>query len=543
MVGAVLPGVGRFLVVALAWLALGAPAAAAQPNIVFILTDDQRWDTLRYMPTVQSELVGRGVTFANGFVTNPLCCPSRASILTGAYSHTTGVYKNGSRGLREFHDNETSTIATWLDAAGYQTAYVGKYLNGYDGSYIPPGWDRWVSPVLLRQKGGYFDYVINVDGTLREHGALESDYSTDVYAAEATSFIDETPTTRPLFLVFAPHGPHAPATPAPRHASAFADLAPWRSPSYNEADVADKPDWLRSLPLLTEADAGALDAFRIDQVRTLLAVDEAVAGIVDALTRTGRLRDTFIVFTSDNGFHWGEHRLTGKRAPYEESIRVPFVVRYDALSGPRTESPLVKNIDLAPTFAALAGVAAPGAEGQSMLPLVRGDAVAWPARFLVENRGRPRTYCALRTMRYSFVTYATGERELYDLPADPYQLTNVAADPARSSTVAALRKRLARLCNPPPRRLSRQLLCTSEGTREADVLRGTKRYDILCGLRGNDRLYPRRGEDWVYAGRGKDLVESRDGHRDVIVCGRGKDVVRADLHDRVRSDCERVRRA
>ncbi|HWC32225.1 MAG TPA: sulfatase/phosphatase domain-containing protein, partial [Actinomycetota bacterium] len=320
-----------------------------------------------------------------------------------------------------------------------------------------------------------------------------------------------------------------------------ADLPSWRPPSYNEADVLDKPDWLHAIPLLTAEESNALDAFRIAQTRTLLAVDDAVAEIMTALVRAGRLANTFIVFTSDNGFLWGEHRLKGKRAPYDEAIRVPFVVRYDPLvARARSDPRLVLNVDIAPTVAALAGAAAPGAEGRSIEPLLHGADVLWRTGFLVENRGRPRTYCALRRADDSFVTYATGERELYDAAGDAYQLTNLAGDPARSSTAAALRRRLARLCNPPPPGLSRELLCTREGTPSADVLRGTARYDVLCGRRGKDHLYPRGGEDWVYAGRRNDLVDSRDGHADVIRCGPGKDVVRADRRDRLRADCERI---
>ncbi len=351
--------------------------------------------------------------------------------------------------------------------------------------------------------------------------------------------------TRPFFLYVAPYAPHAPATPAERHESEFSELSAWRPPSYNEPDVSDKPAWLRALPTLDAARSAALDAFRAQQLRSLLAVDEAIAEIVRALSESGELENTLLVFTSDNGLAWGEHRSRGgKRVPYEESIRVPFVVRYDRLvATARTDTRPVLNIDLAPTFAALAGARAPGAEGRSFLPLLAGGRVPWRTRFLVEHlRRNPPTYCALRAPRYSFVTYATGERELYDLVRDPYQLTNVAGRPASRSTVAVLRKQLARLCKPPPPGLPRHLLCTRKGTGGADVLRGTNGYDILCGGRGNDRLYPRKGKDWVYAGPGRDVIGARDGFADVISCGKGHDVVRVDSRDRARNDCERVKR-
>lgn len=210
------PGVTRIVLIGLASLALAAPARAAQPNIVLIVTDDQRWDTLGHMPTVQSELVGRGVTFQNAFVTNPLCCPSRASVLTGAYSHTNRVYTNSESmgGFKNFRDE--STVATWLDDAGYETALIGKYLVGYPGgSYVPPGWDRWVglTPGEAEGRGlGYYTYGFNIDGV--DFPFVEqATYSTDFLAQEAVSFLQSAP--RPFFLYFAPFAPHAPSMTSP----------------------------------------------------------------------------------------------------------------------------------------------------------------------------------------------------------------------------------------------------------------------------------------------------------------------------------------
>lgn len=536
------------LVAGLASLALAAPAAA-RPNVVLIVTDDQRWDTLADMPAVQSELIGRGVNFENGFVTNPKCCPSRASILTGAYSHTTRVYQNGGvlGGFAAFADD--STLATWLHDAGYETALIGKYLNGYrGGSYIPPGWDRWVALTDM----GYYTYGFNVDGADFPF-AEQTAYSTDFLAGEAASFIGSA--DGPFFLYFAPFAPHGPATPAERHATAFADLPPWRPPSYNEPDISDKPTWLQRYPSLSaERDAG-LDALRANQFRSLLAVDEAVASIIEAVAAKGQLGETLFVFMSDNGLLWGEHRWAGrKKVAYDESIRVPFIVRYDALGiVPRVETRPVLGIDVAPTIAAAAGIASPGAEGRSVLPLLSGDeSVPWRTAFLVEGmRSDPPTYCMLRTGRYSFVTYKTGERELYDLIIDPYQLDNLASIPGQGRTIARLRARLARLCNPPPPRLSRRLLCTHEGTPGADSLRGARGYDILCGRQGDDRIAAGGGRDYIYAGAGRDVVSAGrgddhvlavDGERDRIACRAGIDTVVADRKDRVAADCESVSR-
>jgi arylsulfatase A-like enzyme len=541
-------GVIRALLIGIASLAFAAPAGAAQPNIVLIVTDDQRWDTLRYMPTVRRELIGRGVSFTNAFVTNPLCCPSRASLLTGGYSHTTGVYSNSgsSGGFASFRDQ--STIAKWLDDAGYETALMGKYLVGYPGGpYVPPGWDRWVAFTPSRTEVtsdalGYYTYGFNIDGQDFPF-ADQTTYSTDFLAEQAVSFLQAAP--RPFFLYFTPFGPHAPAVPAERHAQAFSDLPVWRPASYNERDVSDKPPWVQARPRLGAAKRAELDAFRVNQLRSLLAVDEAVGSIVQSLSDSGDLANTIIVFMTDNGYLWGEHRLKRKWYPYQESIRTPFVVRFDGLIGaPRTETRPVLGIDVAPTFAALAGASAPGSDGSSILPLLAAEeGASWRSRFLVEGMGRaPPAYCAMRTTRYVFATYKTGDTELYDLAADPYELQNLAGERSARATVVRLRKGLARLCNPPPPGLSRKLLCTHVGTDSADALVGSGRYDIVCARSGDDWIDAGDAADYVFAEAGNDRVYTRDGHSDVIACGTGRDLAVVDSTDRPRSDCERVRR-
>jgi arylsulfatase A-like enzyme len=547
-----------------------APAAhAARPNVVIVLTDDQRWDTLSAMPTVQSELVAKGVTFSNAFVVNPLCCPSRASILSGRYSHSTKVYTNGA--FRLFDDS--STLATWLRRAGYRTGFFGKYLNSYAGTYVPPGWRRWVafSPSNV---DNYFGYVLNVDGSLVPRGGPPEDYSTDVLAAEAEAFIRDN-AANPFFVLLAPYGPHNPATPAPRHEDAFPGLRRWRPASYNEPDANDKPAWVRAREQLSPESRTALDGFRARQLRSLLSVDEAVARLLDVLTETGRLEDTLVIFMSDNGLLWGEHRLTGKQAPYEESIRVPLVVRFDRLAtGTRTETRQALNVDLAPTVAALAGVAAPGAEGRSLAPLLQNRSVAWRGEFLVESlRTGPNpdvpTYCAVRGRRYVYVAYGTREEELYDLAVDPGQLDNRAGDSALSSILSQFRRHLLRLCHPRPRGLVLTWICTKTGTPGNDVILGTQGLDSLCGRAGrdvirgrdgNDRLWGNRDRDMLVGGDGADLLDPgpgidrvlggdgadrlllRDGVADVVSCGPGRDVVFADRRDKVAKDCEAVLR-
>jgi N-acetylglucosamine-6-sulfatase len=547
----------------LAALGLASPTSAA-PNVVLIVTDDQRWDTISAMPTVQSQLVGEGITFTNAFAVNPLCCPSRASILTGLYSHSTGVWTNA--GFGRFDDR--STIAVHLRRAGYRTAFVGKYLNNYNSTYVPPGWDRWVA-LVPSNAVNYFSYGLNVDGTIVARGDAPGDYSTDVLAAEAESFIRSASVNRPLFLLVAPYAPHGPATPAPRHAGSFPGMDPWRPVSHNEPDVSDKPSWLRAVEPL--ADPSVVDDFRRRQYQSLLSVDDAVGRILDALADTGRLEDTLVVFTSDNGFLWGEHRLFGKVVPYEESIRVPLIVRHDrALGAPRIEQRQALNVDLAPTIAAYAGRSL-RAEGRNLRPVIERRPVSWRTSFLVEGRNYPAfpspSYCAIRGSRYMYAAYATREEELYDLQLDRRQLTNRVGDPALSGWLDTMRRLLLARCNRPPPGLSLNWICTKRGTGGNDRLLGTFRLDSLCGGSGNDvllaqggndrlhgaagrdvlhggngsdRLEGGSGRDRLYGGPGADRLASRDGLRDVVFCGAGFDVVAADRSDTTAKDCEKV---
>jgi N-acetylglucosamine-6-sulfatase len=426
-----------------------------QPDIVVILTDDQRWDTLWAMPTVQSELVGKGLSFTQSFAVNPLCSPSRASILTGLYSHHTGVYTNSlpNGGFQAFDDS--STVATWLQDAGYRTGLFGKYLNAYMGAYVPPGWTRWCAITNQDTGGAYYRYDLNVDGTIVHHGNNPEDYSTDVLANEAESFVRGASPSDSLFVYFAPYAPHVPSTPAPQYEGAFSGLPPYSAPNSNEADVSDKPAYIRTLPPLTPAGEAIVQSGREDQYETLLSVDDAIAGLLSALEDTGRLANTMVVFASDNGANWDEHRWQGKQAPYEECIRVPLVVRYDpVITSPRQDDHLVLNIDLAPTMAELAGAAAPPTDGVSVIPLVTGMEPVWRSDFAVEhvqddNRPVP-TFCMVRSGSIAYVAYDTYEEELYDLAADPYQLQNVAGDPARFPLLATLRQRAVELCSPLP---------------------------------------------------------------------------------------------
>lgn len=422
---------------------------SARLNVVVILTDDQSFDSIPrsvpVMPYLQARALDPAdhwVVFTRAFVNTPLCCPSRATMLTGRYPHHTGVRGNDDGALLD----ETETLAAWLDAAGYETALVGKYLNGYPfgrGPYVPTGWDRWWG----KQQGGpesiYRDFTVIEQGTPVRYGA--DAYSTDVFADQAVRFIEQAPSDRPFFLWFAPTAPHPPAEPAPRHAGRYADLPLPSPPSLGEVDVSDKPAWVRALPPLDAAGIRAMQQAKRRSFEALLAVDEAVRRVVEALRERGELEETVIVFTSDNGLAFGEHRWDRKSCPYEECIRVPLLVRLPGLAH-RVEPALVSAVDLAPTILDLAGVRADGPlDGASLVPLLRGGPPP-PQEVFLEFAGDPRVpaWRALRRPGWMYVELATGERELYDLRRDPFELVNLARDPDRADIVVDMADALAR---------------------------------------------------------------------------------------------------
>jgi N-acetylglucosamine-6-sulfatase len=421
------------------------------PNIVLILTDDQRFDTLQVMPEVRRLLVARGMTLRRAIVTNPLCCPSRATILTGRYSHTTGVYSNwGARGgWHAFQSSESSTIATALDAVGYRTALIGKYVNGYvgDGIYVPPGWDRWFA--FAGTNGSYYDYSIFDDHLgpgLVSFGSRPLHYSTDVIRRKSVAFIRGTPAETPLFLMATPYAPHGNFTAAPRHDGDFSDMPVRWGPAVNEADMSDKPRYLRGRNTVGRT---SLQRRSRNQWETLLAVDEMVSEIVRALRETGRASNTLLIFTSDNGVLNFEHRWDGKLVPYEESIRVPMIVSLPGqIPADTVSSALVSNVDIAPTIADFAGVPL-SAEGVSLRPLLTHQASSVRSSVLLEHLGGwVPNYCGVRTRSFMFAHYATGEEELYDLAQDPHQLQNVVA--SRPNKAAELRNLTESLCQPVP---------------------------------------------------------------------------------------------
>jgi arylsulfatase A-like enzyme len=401
---------------------------------------------------VRNQIGAQGITFTHDFVPLSLCCPSRASILTGQYAHNHRVLTNSlpEGGFERFAalGLERATIGTALHDAGYRTGFLGKYLNEYpqvakgggDPAHIPPGWDEWTVPF---DGAAYkeLDYTLNQNGKLIPHGHAPEDYLTDVLTERARRFLWQASAgPAPFFLVIAPYAPHRPATPAPRHAQLFPNAKAPRTPSFNKAG---------NLPPLTDEQIGLLDYQYRHRLQSLQAVNDLVAGLLRTLRKTGRLDNTYVFFTSDNGFHLGQHRMkAGKYTPYEEDIRVPLLVRGPGVPAGQTVSAFVLNVDFAPTFAEL-GRATLGlpADGRSLVPLLHGGPAPADWRRLVfleqfafrepardaestleptEGEGQYASHAGFRTPGFKYIEHGNQEREVYDLVHDPAELDNLA---------------------------------------------------------------------------------------------------------------------
>jgi N-acetylglucosamine-6-sulfatase len=474
------------LAAALALCAFISNAAAAdRPNVVVLMTDDQTVADLDAMPRTDAVLARQGVSFDRSYVSYPVCCPSRATYLSGQYAHNHGVLglypPTGGYG-RFDHSN---ALPVWLERAGYTTAHIGKYMNGYElaiAAAQPPGWTEWYGAV---DDSTYlmWGYTLMENGVPRTYGTpLDEDprlYQTDVYRDKAVDFIERrAPSRRPFFLSVAFLAPHHEngavraitgqlVRPAPRHARTLARAPLPTPPGFAERDRSDKPRFLRHRPQLTAAGVSRIaEQFR-ERRGSLLAVDEAVEAIVAALRRAGELDDTYVILTSDNGYMLGEHGVpNGKMLPYDPSTRVPLIVRGPGIPAGAVSHELVGNVDLAPTIASVAG-ALPGRsfDGRSLLPFARDPQRRSRRALLHETGGRyfvaPRdqdaagvpavrrvlTYRAVRTQRWLYVEYHDGERELYDLRRDPYELRSVHADPGKRRILHVLHATLRRLAH------------------------------------------------------------------------------------------------
>jgi arylsulfatase A-like enzyme len=430
---------------------LGRPGAAQaqRPNIVFVLVDDLRWDALGcaghpFVKTPNLDRLAReGALFQNAFVTTPLCSPSRGSFLTGQYVRTHGVKGNGNNTELS---RKLVTFPRLLQDAGYETAYVGKWHMGNDPN-PRPGFDRWVS---FPGQGQHVDPLLNLDGKPEK----VTGYMTDVLTGHAVDFLNKE-RSKPFCLYLAYKAVHGPFVPAERHKGLFADQAITRPPSALDP-IVGKPALVRPVGTMRAPapGGGPGDELVRNQLRMLTAIDEGIGKVVAALDQTRKLDDTLVVFTSDNGYFWGEHGLGDKRWAYEESVRIPLLMRYPRLipAGARPEG-LVLNVDIAPTCLNLAGVASPkGMQGSSLRALFGPEARRWRPSVLLEyfeepNFPRAPTWEAVRTGRWKYIRYpglGPDNDELYDLQTDRFEQRNRVADPAAAETLKELRADLER---------------------------------------------------------------------------------------------------
>ena len=454
-------------------------AGSNRPNIIFILADDMETSALEFMPQTIDFLGRQGATFTRFYVNNSLCCPSRATILRGQYMHNTTITGNKlpEGGFDKFKTLglEENSFPVWLQQAGYSTALFGKYLNEYPGSaeqtYIPPGWTEWYVPVAGNPYRN-FNYTLNENGTSVQYGESPEDYATDVISRKTQDFIARNVETEtPFFAFVSVFAPHTPSAPAPRHEGLYQNLELPRPPSFDEADISDKSQSFNELDNLSEKEIRKMHDLYRKRAESLLAVDELVSAIVKQIESLGQDGNTYIIFSADNGYHMGQHRLVqGKNTGFEEDVNVPFLIRGPGIQANTIIDKLAGNVDLAPTFADMAGVIPPDfVDGRSLLPLFDDGSASLPWRelYLLERGGgeaetfywdstvsiridpgllepfdfesKPNytwpfasPFVGIRTAEHCYIEFEVGDVELYDMIHDPYQLENLAqtADPA-----------------------------------------------------------------------------------------------------------------
>jgi len=432
-------------------------------NVIFIAVDDADLSLMQYLPKTQALIADRGVTFTQYFDSLALCCPARTTYLRGQYSHNTGIWDNKwpAGGFGKFHlEGEQSTLATWLSANGYLTALMGKYLNEYpdvpespehgvEHTYVPAGWSEWVSPVEGRG-ASEFNYKLNINGVVDQEFRTRADpanYLVDTLSRMASRYVLDH-SSDPYFLYVTPAAPHDPFVPAPRDRRDFVGLTYPQLPSFNEQDVSDKPSWIARRQRLTSTMIEQIDHDYRLRAQDMEAIDDLVQSIYDAVEASGQSERTYLIFTSDNGWHMGEHRLArGKETPYEEDVHLPLWISGPGIEAGTTVDEVVGDIDLAPTIAELTDTTTPDfVDGRSVLPLLQGEPTDWRRYLLLERasssggeiraaRGDVGTagvrnspgYAGLHSNRFVYVAYDNTDRtrEFYDLAVDPYELTNL----------------------------------------------------------------------------------------------------------------------
>ncbi|MBM3282569.1 MAG: sulfatase [Candidatus Diapherotrites archaeon] len=411
-------------------LSLGV-SPALKPNVIVIQLDDLAYSDLfmkrpngdYVLKNIHTQLVRRGTSFENHHTSFSLCCPARATLFTGQYAHNHGVLSNDPPTGGFLKLNHTNTLPIWLQQAGYYTSHVGKYMNGYNGGTStngisaprPPGWDDWFTTVRIGgyPQGSYYNHQIHDNDTFLFFGNTPADYLTDVLANRAVAVIAQRGNDpQPFYLqvdFFSPHGEPTFAIPAQRHIGLMNGMTAPRTPAFNEADVSDKPADVRGRPLLTPSDITNVDLRYQKRGESLLAVDEAVGRMIRVLRHTGQYDNTVIIFTSDNGWMQGEHRLPiGKNFTYTASTQAPLIIAGPRVPRTQRVSQLTGNIDVTPTILEITG-ASPGLvqDGHSLFPLMRGQTDAVREELLLESPIQ-KFYAGLRTE-----DTATGEEHLY----------------------------------------------------------------------------------------------------------------------------------
>jgi N-acetylglucosamine-6-sulfatase len=407
---------------------LRAGATAERPNIIFVLTDDQFPGTEDAMPALQNNLVSQGVEFTDMTSTFPLCCPARATILRGQYPHNTQIFGNSlpKGGWEKFRDlgEQRSTVATWLHDAGYRTGLFGKYMNSYRGLTIPPGWDRWYA-----WNGGTEGWgAINDQGVQKPLERRDADSGV---SDAALKFMDgHLGKPAPVFAFVNFGAEHSPYHYDRDDADGFPGVRAPRTPSFDEADVSDKPSYVGSQPKLTDSEISQLDEGYRKGLRSLARVDRFIASATRLLRSKGEMRNTYFVFYTDNGTHFGQHRLGhGKLRPYEEDTGFPLIVRGPGIPQGEAREGLAGNHDIAPTLARMGGASVPAfVDGRNLLPLAQDPSTAWPRTAvpseMESNTDPPNRWDMLRMVGSNYTRYEDGEKEYYDLRVDPYQLHN-----------------------------------------------------------------------------------------------------------------------